>query len=287
MSRIKTIIVVFIFLISLLGCVSNNPNTSYPLINLDYAFSTGEAKSSSFIFDTKFIKKTTETITIISDTKKTYENPEFIIGRSSYKELLIEPGSLVYTQDYIYTYNSLGELEFKKEVPGSLKLVASNPSMYRYIDNNGTVEVGTTFRVDRSTRYGYDCYGCSIRPEGYSGTASGIFVNAEGAMLADGSWSSDLTYNGYFMVATDSKFPFCTVLEIKNHNYAHELITPGEPFYVVVVDRGGAIQGNKIDLYIGSESNVNTIQLVGSNSEMTMTVISFNSWNPSTRSCGV
>ncbi len=93
----------------------------------------------------------------------------------------------------------------------------------------------------RLTTYGGDCVGCS------GVTAAGVVLNENGA---NGSGSAQVYYNGgwYYVLAADSSIPFGTIIEISNHNLSLEPV-----IYGVVLDRGGAITGNKIDIFSGSE----------------------------------
>ena len=92
----------------------------------------------------------------------------------------------------------------------------------KVIQYGGVLE-GTTF-TGRLTLYGGDCTGCG-------GTSS------SGGQK-------------YYCLAADRSIPFGTVIKISNHN----LSTAGT-IYGIVVDRGGAIKGNKIDIFNGSESS--------------------------------
>lgn len=93
------------------------------------------------------------------------------------------------------------------------------------------------------TRYGADCAGCSGR------TAAGLVVTANGVK---NSGKVTLTYNGgeYYVLAADRSIPFGTIIEVSYHNFSLP-----DPFYGIVLDRGGAITGSHIDVYCGGESN--------------------------------
>ena len=107
----------------------------------------------------------------------------------------------------------------------------------------GGVSDGTTF-TGRLTTYGGDCRGCG-------GTSStGIKLSPKTGV--NNSNSPYLYYKGrkYYCLAADRSIPFGTVIKISNHN----LNTDGT-IYGIVVDRGGAIKGNKVDIFKGSEGS--------------------------------
>lgn len=117
----------------------------------------------------------------------------------------------------------------------------------------------------KTTLYGVDCYGCNVREDGTGNTATGVQLNpAWGVMQSDGTWQSGLTYDGYYIIAMDASVPFYSIVEISNHGYSGMGFSPDQPIKCIVLDRGGAINGNHVDLYIGSEQNVNLINYDGS-----------------------
>ena len=61
-----------------------------------------------------------------------------------------------------------------------------------------------------------------------------------------------MTYKGrkYYCLAADRSIPFGTVIKISNHN-----LNTDSTIYGIVVDRGGAIKGNKVDIFKGSEGS--------------------------------
>lgn len=144
---------------------------------------------------------------------------------------------------------SYGELEKKytvsyhNGVENSRELIESNvlTESVDKIVSTGSVQAGAYF-TGRLTQYGGDCVGCS----GYA--ASGIQLSPSSGV--NGSYTAKLNYNGgsYYALAADSSIPFGTIIEIRNHNYTIESVA-----YGIVVDRGGAIKGNKIDIFSGSE----------------------------------
>lgn len=109
------------------------------------------------------------------------------------------------------------------------------------IIKHGGITKGTTF-TGRLTTYGGDCTGCGGRG------SSGVKLSPNSGV--NNSNSPFLTYKGkkYYCLAADRSIPFGTVIKISNHN-----LTTSSTIYGIVVDRGGAIKGNKIDIFKGSE----------------------------------
>ena len=110
------------------------------------------------------------------------------------------------------------------------------------IIETGTLQEGAYF-TGRLTTYGGDCAG------GNGTSSSGIKLSPISGV--QGSNSAKLTYNGrsYYCLAADPSIPFGTIIEISNHNLSIESTA-----YGIVVDRGGAIKGNKIDVFNGTEA---------------------------------
>ena len=106
-----------------------------------------------------------------------------------------------------------------------------------------------------TTTYGIDCYGCNY-VNGRGGTASGVALDSNlGVRMPDGSWQPGIRYGKYYIVAADPSIPMCSILKISNHGLSGSGISVNEPYYAIVLDRGGAIHGTHIDLYIGLESS--------------------------------
>ena len=110
------------------------------------------------------------------------------------------------------------------------------------IIETGILQEGAYF-TGRLTTYGGDCAG------GNGTSSSGIKLSPISGV--QGSNSAKLTYNGrsYYCLAADPSIPFGTIIEISNHNLSIESTA-----YGIVVDRGGAIKGNKIDIFNGTEA---------------------------------
>lgn len=138
---------------------------------------------------------------------------------------------------YLVTYangNETGRKVIDEEI-----IEKSVDKVIRY----GGVSDGTTF-TGRLTTYGGDCNGCG----GYAST--GIRLSPTSGV--NNSGTPYLRYNGknYYCLAADRSIPFGTVIKITNHN-----LNTDSTIYGIVVDRGGAIVGNKIDIFKGSEGS--------------------------------
>jgi len=195
--------------------------------------------------------------TILSEQKTIYTKKETPLasGEKSWIAKEIDSGSpekeiKYYNVVYDYEGNELS----KTHILGEDLLVPSSPRIRQF---GAKVEQGTFFNPSFS-RYGVDCEGCRGEYTGVGNTAIGIKMDVnKGVMQADGTWKQGITWEGYYIVAADKSIPFCSILKISNHNYSGEGLTPNEPFYAIVLDRGGAIKNNRLDFYIGSEDWVN------------------------------
>ena len=128
--------------------------------------------------------------------------------------------------------------EVSKELIGSSVVVPATDT----IIETGIVQPGAYFS-GKLTTYGGDCAG------GNGTSSTGIKLSPITGV--QGTNSPKLTYNGrsYYCLAADPSIPFGTIIEISNHNLSIESTA-----YGIVVDRGGAIKGNKIDIFNGTEA---------------------------------
>lgn len=101
-------------------------------------------------------------------------------------------------------------------------------------------EIALETLVGNLVGYGPDCAGCTSMK-----TASGKYIG-------DGNiYYNDPTYGEVRIVAGDHSYPFGTIVRISNVDLYND-----EPFYAVVLDRGGNIGKNKkflFDLLFASE----------------------------------
>lgn len=114
----------------------------------------------------------------------------------------------------------------------------------------------------RLTRYGFDCGGCSVNSQGFSHSASGVAFSGNAIRQNDGSWQEGYTYHGYYVFAANSKYPLCTTFLLYDHPYSGSGIVQGQPIKGIVLDRGG-LPEDLLDLFVGSENNLDTIRYVG------------------------
>ncbi|MBR4261938.1 MAG: 3D domain-containing protein [Bacilli bacterium] len=95
----------------------------------------------------------------------------------------------------------------------------------------------TTFN-GKMTGYGPDCKGCG-------GGVSCIRYNVRNGNI----YYNDKDYGKIRILAADKKIPCGTVIRVSN-------LRKYKDFYAIVLDRGGAIKGNLMDLLFVSESSV-------------------------------
>lgn len=140
-------------------------------------------------------------------------------------------------KEVIYKKRLINGKEVKREKIGSE--VTKEP--VAAVVERGTVGTGVTF-TGRLTRYGADCVGCGNR------TASGLYVTTNGV---ENSGKVTMSYNGgeYYVLAADGSIPFGSILKVSNHGFSIP-----DPFYGIVLDRGGAITGTNVDVFCGGES---------------------------------
>ena len=141
-------------------------------------------------------------------------------------------------KDIIYTVKKVNGVEIGREEVGS-KITTEPVSRTLEV---GTITTGRVFS-GRITSYGADCIGCGTR------TAAGLYVTVNGVK---NERTATLSFNGgeYYVLAADREFPFGTIVKVSNHNYGIP-----DPFYGIVLDRGGAVKGTHMDLYSGSQVN--------------------------------
>ncbi len=161
--------------------------------------------------------------------------------------------------ELIHTYNQFDEKIATITVPGSTKLTDAQPTIYEY---GAKMQVGAVYNPGFVTRYGYDCGGCTIAADGSSGTASGMRVTADSVRQSNGEWKQGYTYDGYHIVATSPSIPLFSILKISNHQFSGGGIVAGQPFYAIVGNRG--VSGSSLDLFAGTETNLNIISQNGS-----------------------
>lgn len=142
------------------------------------------------------------------------------------------------TKDIIYKKKLVNGQEVERTQVG--EEITKEP--VNKVIEEGTVSSGVVF-TGSLTRYGVDCAGCGNR------TAAGLYVTLNG-VKDEGKVT--LTYNGgeYYVLAADRSIPFGTIVKVSNHNYSIP-----DPFYGIVLDRGGAVTGTSMDVFCGSGRN--------------------------------
>ncbi len=183
------------------------------------------------------------------------------------------PAQLAVT--YRITYDLDGNQLSKVRIPESETMIEAIPVTYQF---GSKMTKGSYFYARAISRYGFDCAGCGAPGATEATMASMLKVSATAVRQSSGEWKSGITYDGYFMVAADKVFPLCTVLEISEHNFSGSGIKEGVPFKVLVTDRGGAITTNRLDFFIGTESNLNTVVHNATSNGTKVTVVGFLKW---------
>lgn len=245
--KLKRISAFLIMVFILSGCMSD-VSLNGTLENTKQA--AGTVKGSQFANQHKLLmKEAQQRLQLL-----TAEETSYVIEQESNKKLLDHEQ----VQSAFATLAQMSEAEQYAAPEDTSEEVSAN------------VEASNSFYV-RTTLYGVDCYGCSLNAEGSGNTATGVMLNPTyGVMQSNGTWLSGLTYDGYYIIATDGSIPFYSIIEISNHGLSGMGFSPDQPIQCIVLDRGGAISGNHIDLYIGSEANVGNISYDGSTAVATI-----------------
>lgn len=186
-------------------------------------------------------QQTLEINRITYEEEKTQEDiPYETINRAGNKSSI--SGSRVAQTGQNGIMENTFRVRYQNEIETGRELISAaviQEPVSEIIESN-TIAEGTAF-TGRLTTFGGDCNGCSGR------AASGVRLDGNGV---NNSGSAKMNYNGgsYYALAADPSIPFGTIIEIRNHNLSLEPV-----IYGIVVDRGGAIKGNKIDIFFGLE----------------------------------
>ena len=127
-------------------------------------------------------------------------------------------------------YNSIKEMEKKKETP-------LYDSFYDAISVASTSPVAF---MGTLTAYGPDCPGCS------GNSACPPRQNFKNGNI----YFEDQTFGKVRVVAADRSIPCGSIVKISGINIYNE------PILAIVMDRGGAVTGNHMDLLFTSQSNL-------------------------------
>ena len=218
--------------------------------------------SSVGVDNTLILKKTTnqeinesfqvvmETVVTVSDEMPEMEYAEYD-GREgiSWIASYVEGTPETVTEDYFVTYDEEGNVVSRTPVLGS-KVVT--PAVAPKMQFGGSVSVGSEF-FPKFTTYGVECYGCYMSEDGYGGTSVGVSVGLHSVRQPSGEMLDGITYAGYYVVAADPSIPLCSIITVYDHGFSGDGLQEGVPFQAIVLDRGGAIKGAKLDLFKGSE----------------------------------
>ncbi len=217
----------------------------YP--SVDFEIETLESKPYIIEIEEEYIPLDSPTVEVQNGQHHHPNGVSFVSGLVSEGET----GTVI--KKYALAYNMHGVLLSKTELPDEEVVIETTPTIYA---DYQPVVSGNYYTSSRVTRYGYDCYGCNHDTTTQrGGTSAGIQIGYNEVRQKDGSWSEGITYEGYYIIATSQSIPLCTVVEISNHTISGYGIQSGVPFKAIVLDRGGAITGSKVDLFIGSESD--------------------------------
>lgn len=171
-----------------------------------------------------------------------------------------------YDKDLTITYT--GTYDVNK--PGTYKLLATTEDSSA---NQTSVEFNLIVKAKpkpkviseykpKFTRYGADCRGCTIR-NGISYTASGVAVTKTAVKQPNGTWKDGITYGGRYIFAASRARAMCSLVTVYNHPYSGMGIKQGVPIKGIVLDRGVS-NPNHLDLFVGSERNLNVVRVVAS-----------------------
>lgn len=258
-KRMQFALLISIF--TLFGCASGNSATQ--TVNKTELLFTGDKKAiehESMLSVMQLYHSVDENdIKEIAflENMKPQNNESFVTNvRNADGELRSVSALKTLSEDVVSTVEKQKEAERKKrEIEKKTKLArqAGIPS-----DENGLFPLYTT-------TYGVDCYGCNFN-NGQGNTAMGVKLDInKGVLLPNGSWQPGIQYGKYYVIAADPGIPMCSVLKVYDHGLRGSGISPDKPFEAIVLDRGGAIRGTHVDLYIGSE-NSGAIQKVSNTS---------------------
>lgn len=155
-------------------------------------------------------------------------------------------------EDFMITHDALGNEISKTPVIGSKTEI---PAVAPKMQFGGSVSEGSVF-YPTMLMYGVDCVGCNVN-NGFGGTSAGVTIGMHSVKQPDGTIREGIKYGDYYIVAADPSIPLCTTMTIYDHGISGEGIQPGVPFKAIVLDRGGSIKGNILDLFKGSQGNPN------------------------------
>lgn len=198
--------------------------------------------------------------TILGRAKTIFQNGPVKAGGVSWIAGLVDEGSpKIQIDQYTVAYDLAGNELSRTRLVNEAQIIEATPRTYEY---GAKPEVGAVFFPTNIYRYGANCAGCSKNPSGISNTASGIPVGIQPSVRQmDGTMAEGITYEGYYVLASDKALPLCSIVEIENHKFSGMGLSPGVPFKAIVLDRG--VSGRTLDLFIGDQTNINVVRKLG------------------------
>ena len=264
MKKYKMISLLVIMVTIISGCTIQadaNMDITYPVLREVTALSEEPQR-----FDTETVYEEMEEPSVVER-----EASYVVSGGASWIYAKVQDGERGQRAiKYKLTYNIKDELISRIEIPEAEEIFATKPTVY---SGGQKAAKGAYFEASRITRYGVDCVGCNIDSNGRGGTSAGVGLGLNSVRQRNGEWKEGITYEGYYVIATSAAIPLCTTVEIKNHSISAPGVKPGQPIKAIVLDRGGAIQGSKLDFFIGTE---NSPYLRGSNAGADVTILNLN-----------
>lgn len=258
MIAIKRVILLLSTLLVLTGCVFNEKENENIILQVASSSEPRDItlKLANYTQDYEIVEEQ------IVGTKKDeviYRSASNSSGVSWLASKVSDASDAVKKVTLVHTYNQFGERISSVEVPGTEEITEATSTVYEY---GKSPQVGAHWYPGRVTRYGFDCGGCTVDSQGFSGTSSGMRMSGTQVKQSDGSLSNGYTFDGLYVIATSQAIPLCTVVKVSDHPFSGGGISSGEPFYAIVGNRG--VSNGNIDLFAGTESNLNVITQVGS-----------------------
>lgn len=251
MKKVAMIITMMVMAAIISGCTvkaEQDIDVTYPILT-----KINEEDDEPYRFE---IEELVEELPALEE--ETREASSVVSGGASWIYAKTQDGSQgTKTTRFELLYNRQGDLLSRIELPEASTIVESQPTIY---EGGQRAQAGAYYHASRITRYGVDCYGCNMTAEGKGGTSAGISLGLDSVRQKDGTWEKGIKYEGYYIVATSPTIPLFSIIEVSNHTVSGMGITPGVPFQAIVLDRGGAIKGSKIDLFVGREDNMPVTQ---------------------------
>lgn len=256
MQKMKLKLIAILLILGLIGCTNRSENDNDIIFQ---TLSTQILTNGSLIASVEpFTFETVVEETVLAKQKTVYRQPENTSSGYYWIANKVSNGSPKKELNYYrITYDMFGNLLSKTLIPESTDVVDAEPTIYEYY---GEPEIGAVFFPSNIWRYGADCGGC-YPVDGVARTSSGISFSNTSVRQADGNWEEGITYEGYYLLASSTKLPICTIVEIEDHTFSGEGLEPGVPFQAVIGDRG--VPENTLDLFVGSEKYINRVKMLG------------------------